>query len=74
MNWFFLGLGIGWFLGLVFIYIIFRWLTAGHLRVDRSDPYDGPYLFLELHKSVEDTTKNNYVLLRIKEEDFVPRK
>jgi hypothetical protein len=73
MNFFFLGLGIGLVLGLIFIWLIFRRLLAGHLRVDRSDPYDGPYLFLELHKSIEATTKN-YVILKVKEEDFVPRK
>ena len=74
MSLFFLGLVVGWSIGLIFIWVVFARLSAGHLRVDRSDPYDGPYLFLELHKSIEDTAKNSHVILKVKEEDFVPRK
>lgn len=48
----------------------------GKLRIDSSDPYDGPYLFLELKQSVE-TVKlqdKKYVLLEVDATDFISQK
>ena len=42
----------------------------GYLRIDRSDP-DGPYLFLELNESVESVAANKFVLLQVKQENFL---
>ena len=64
----------GCLLGMLIVWLIFMSILVGDLRVDRSDEFDGPYLFLELHKDMNHVTKNNYVLLKVKEEDFVPRK
>lgn len=43
------------------------------LRIDKSDP-DGPYLFLELKKSVNEIIAQRTVLLEVKREDFIPHK
>lgn len=69
-----LGFILGYATGLLVLYLFFiRPILVGYLRVDRSDPYEEPYLFLELNRSVQQVTKNKYAFLVIKEEDFVPR-
>ena len=48
----------------------------GKLRIDSSDLYDGPYLFLELKQSVE-TVKlkdKKYILLEVDATDFLSQK
>lgn len=49
---------VGIMIGFVVSSIIRRKHPVGFLRIDKSDP-DGPYLFLELKKSV-----NEIILLR----------
>jgi len=44
---------------------------VGIIRVDKSDPSDAPYLFLELRKSVQDVEASKYVILQVKVENFV---
>lgn len=44
----------------------------GYLRVDRSD-VDGPYLFLELNRGIEELSREKSVSLLVKNEDFLPR-
>lgn len=48
----------------------------GKLRIDSSDPYDGPYLFLELKQSVEAVKLQDkkYVLLEVDATDFLSQK
>lgn len=48
----------------------------GKLRIDSSDPYDGPYLFLELKQSVEAVKLQDkkYVLLEVDSTDFLSQK
>lgn len=48
----------------------------GKLRIDSSDPYDGPYLFLELKQSVETVRLQDkkYVLLEVDATDFLSQK
>lgn len=45
---------------------------VGDLRVDRSDPLDAPYLFLELDTDVYSIMRKKYVMLRVKTENFIP--
>lgn len=45
---------------------------AGNLRVDRSDPTDNPYLFLELSQDVTHVLRKKYVLFKVQTKDFVP--
>lgn len=50
--------------------------SIGKLRIDSSDPYDGPYLFLELKQSVEAVKLQDkkYVLLEVDATDFLSQK
>lgn len=44
----------------------------GFLRIDDSDP-DGVYMFLEITKgNVDKLRKSKYVLLEVKNENFIP--
>ena len=64
---------IGILIGFVVTSIIRRKHPIGFLRIDKSDS-DGPYLFLELKKSVNEIISQRTVLLEVKREDFIPRK
>lgn len=64
---------IGIVIGFVVSSIIRRKHSVGFLRIDKSDP-DGPYLFLELKKSVNKIVTQRTVLLEVKREDFIPHK
>lgn len=46
--WFIAGLIIGLIVGIVSVVFIFGQKPVGTLRIDHSDPDDGPYPFLEL--------------------------
>lgn len=48
--------------------------TIGNLRIDRSDPYSEPLLFLELDTSIHTIMRKQCVAFRVKIEDFMPRK
>lgn len=47
--------------------------AVGDLRIDRSDP-DGPYLFLELDKPLSSFEQEEYVVFRIKNENYISHK
>lgn len=47
--------------------------TIGSLRVDRSDE-DGPLVFMEVDPGFRDFTEMDVVILKVKHEDFIPRK
>lgn len=47
---------------------------VGKLRIDKSDPYDGPYVFLELFKGIGDISKRKYVTLEISTKSYLPQK
>lgn len=51
--------------------ITIRSTVIGYLRVDESDPDDGPYLFLELFKKVPNLCAKKYVMLKVKVENFI---
>lgn len=53
---------------------IHRDRPIGDLRVDCSDPCDGPNLFLELDTDVQTLMRKNLVIFRVKLEDFLPQK
>lgn len=64
-----IGIMIGWMLGR----FIFREPIIGSLRIDKSDPNDEPYLFLELDRNgAEAFYKKTKVCLRVKLENYVP--
>lgn len=47
--------------------------TIGSLRVDRSDE-DDPLVFMEVDPGFRDFTEMDVVILKVKHEDFIPRK
>lgn len=47
--------------------------AVGDLRIDHSDP-DNPYLFLELNIGLEELSKKNEVVLRVKLKDYISQK
>lgn len=51
---------------------VFHRRPVGNLRIDRSDPADPPYLFLELSSDVGRFLHKKYVVLRIRAENFLP--
>lgn len=66
-----LGLVVGFIFGVCAVY---RRLKVGALRVDQSDPFDEPYLFLELSKSVNYVMGRKVVVMDVKVEDYISRK
>lgn len=46
---------------------------VGELRVDRSDA-DGPFCFMALKPDCGDFISKDYIMLKVKREDFLPRK
>ncbi len=47
--------------------------TIGSLRVDRSDE-DGPLVFMEVDPGFQDFAEMDVLVLKVKHEDFIPRK
>lgn len=66
-----IGLVLGYTITCAFIVTFYR---VGTIRVDRSDPNDAPYLFLELDKGKGDISSKRYVLLSVDVRDYLPRK
>lgn len=44
--------------------------TDGVLRIDRSDP-DGPFMFLEISKGVNELSTKEYVVFAVKDENYI---
>jgi len=71
-----LGVAVGAFVACVLCLIIFLFRIGtwyvGDLRVDRSDDPEKPYYFMEVSKGASfRMLKNNFVLLRVKQENYV---
>lgn len=67
---------LGMIVGVIVMLIVVKWLspkTVGYLRVDHSDPDDGPYLFLELSAPLDFVAEQDTVNLNVKLEDYIPR-
>lgn len=63
------GMGIG-----IIFTTIFRYRKSiGFLRIDQSDPYDKPYMFLELksNQNIADICKKDFVTLQVKVENYI---
>ena len=48
-----------------------RKTPVGTLRIDRSDPDDSPYLFLELEVDPSDLMKEKKVVLKVNHESYI---
>lgn len=74
-GWFIMVGVLGLIVGFIFgINVVYYFLKVGTLRVDQSDPFDEPYLFLELSKSVNYVMGRKVVVMDVKVEDYIPRK
>lgn len=57
---------ISFILGIYGASVFYHLKAVGALRVDLTDPNDGPYLFLELEKPVGVIESKKYVMLKIR--------
>lgn len=79
MDWFYILIGliiysIGFILGGLYSKDkLLHDKTIGSLRVDRSDE-DGPLVFMEVDPGFRDFVDMDVVILKVKHEDFIPRK
>jgi hypothetical protein len=64
--------GIGILVGIVCTTVATRTKSVGFLRVDTSDPDDGPYLFLELSKDIGEIYRKKYVTFKVSLKNFIP--
>lgn len=64
----------GIFFGVAVVVLIYRAYFVGTLRIDRSDPTEAPYMFLELDKGVGDISRKKNVILRVKNENYISHK
>ena len=61
---------IGFIFGMVATLVLLC-IRAGTLRIDRSDPTEAPYLFLELDKPVESFMTKKYVLFSVCKKNYI---
>lgn len=66
-----IGLTLGIVLNSICFYIYVRRQKAGKLRIDRSDPSENPYLFLEATISVGEISRKKYVVFQVSNENFI---
>jgi len=69
--WMTISYATGLLAGLIIAYIYIRSRSVGCIRIDRSDPEEPPLLFLELHTSVETVSNGKYVILSVKNKNFI---
>lgn len=72
------GFCIGMIVGIIqaslVAWFVSRSFKVGTLRVDRSDPDDEPYMFLELSKNIGDVSNKKYVVLKVSNENYISQK
>lgn len=65
---------IGTLFGFIFAVLLQKRKKIGALRMDRSDPNEAPYLFLELDPDgMEKINRFKTVILRVRLENYIPR-
>lgn len=65
---------IGGIAGAILVRTLVRNKPVGTLRIDRSDPDDGPYLFLELGVGIHHIEHKKQVVLRVNNENYISQK
>ena len=68
------GILVGMFLGICIGEFGSHSKTSGTLRVDRSDPTEEPYLFLELQEPVSSIISKSRVTLKVNVKNFISQK
>ena len=65
---------IGVLFGFIFAVLLQKRKKIGTLRMDRSDPNEAPYLFLELDPDgMKKINRFKTVVLRVRLENYIPR-
>lgn len=76
MEWFMIPILV--ILGIIIGYNVamfrIRSKTFGAIRIDRSDPNDGPYLFLEIKQHPDALMNERFVMLEVRNENFISHK
>lgn len=67
---FLIGVSVGWFT----YKTLHHEEPIGDLRIDESDPDDGPYLFLELKTIPNNFKSRKQVILNVKAENYISQK
>lgn len=68
-------MAIGFISGIIITLIIIRtFFSCGNLRIDLSDPEDGPYLFLELTKELNAVLNKKIVIFTVRIKNDLPHK
>lgn len=49
-------------------------VPIGTLRIDHSDPYDKPYLFLEMDTNPNELIHDKYVTFKVNTKSYISRK
>ena len=66
---------VGVIMGCLLCSVISKGESIGNLRVDNSDPDDGPYLFLEMYpEGMNRIHKKRFVTLKVVISDYISRK
>lgn len=69
--WLIVGLLLG---SIITTLVIGKKKSIGTLRVDRSDPDDDPYLFLEINPGgTKSLLRDDYIMLKVKRENYISR-
>ena len=61
----------GVLVGTIIYAIAIKTASVGTLRIDRSDPEDSPYLFLELEKSINLIASKQYVIMKVNLKNYI---
>lgn len=62
---------LGMVVGSVVTVVIFCSKNIGTLRLDASDPYEKPYMFLELKNDCGNILKKKYVVLKVNPKPYI---
>lgn len=65
---------LGFVFGCVITIAVFGVKHVGTLRIDSSDPYEKPYMFLELRKNIGHISKKKYVITKVNTESYISQK
>ena len=65
---------VGILSGVALTKLLSREKSVGNLRIDRSDPNEEPYLFLELDRNVKEISKKKTVMLNVLDKNYLTAK
>lgn len=69
-----IGYIIGFIVGFLFKKVLAWRIPSGNLRIDCSESESKPYIFLELEKSPDSLKDEKYIVLRVKNADYISHK